>query len=278
MKVVVVCCFLSELLASLMRHWSVITGCSSGIGAALAVRLSEMNYNVLAIGRRKQNLIKTKQNSTKSENIHICVADIGLAADRDRIVSFIPNNEQNSIKYLIHNAAIGDPAHLKDINLSHWKYSLAVNVTAPLFLTQQFVDRLNENNGRILHIGTGVAFNPQIGTATYGITKCAFHRLYQQIKVELQQSEKYTNVHIGSFSPGVVITEGVNDHIEKAKKLNLPHAKYFDDVLENGMDIPMEKCIDFMIDLLMKTDDETFGKKEWSMRDNVPFTINRAKL
>lgn len=261
-----------------MRHWSIITGCSSGIGAALAVRLSEFNYHVLAIGRRKQNLIKTQQKSDKSENIHICVADIALPKDRERIVSFIPNNDQNAIKYLIHNATIGDPAELTDINLSHWEYSFAVNVTAPLFLTQQFVHRLDANNGRILHIGTGVAFNPQIGTTTYGVTKCAFHRLYQQIKAEFAQSEKYKNVSIGSFRPGVVCTEGVYDHITKSKQLNLPHIKYFDDVFKDKMDIPMDECIDFMINLLMNSDNETFARQEWAMNVNDNIPRSRAKL
>ena len=172
-----------------VKYWAVITGCSSGIGAALAIRLSQMNYHILAIGRRKQNLTQTKHSSLNPDNIHICKADIGLPADRAQILSYIPNDGINRIKYLIHNAAIGDPDLLQDIDLSHWEYSLSVNLTAPLFLTKQFIDRLNQSNGRILHLGTGVAFKPQIVTSTYGITKRAFHRLYQQIKVEIEQND-----------------------------------------------------------------------------------------
>ena len=110
---------------------------SAHTSLTVAVHLSEMNSNGFAIGRRKQNL----QIKEKSENIHICVANICLAADRDQIVPFIPNNEQNSIKYLIHNETIGNTAIaiLKDIKLPHWEYSLAVNATAPLFLTQQLI-------------------------------------------------------------------------------------------------------------------------------------------
>ena len=63
---------------------------------------------------------------------------------------------------------------------------MAVNVTAPLMLTQRLLPRLRQSKGRILHIGTNIAFNAQTGTATYGITKMAFHRLYEQLKVDLQ--------------------------------------------------------------------------------------------
>lgn len=260
---------------SKVKQWAVITGCSSGIGASLAIRLSQMNYHVLAIGRRNHNLLQTKQSSLNPDNINICQADIGKSKDRAQILSFIPKDANNRIKYLIHNAAIGDPDLLENIDLSHWEYSLSVNLTAPLFLTKGFIDRLNENNGRILHLGTGVAFNPQIGTSTYGITKCAFHRLYQQIKVEITENDKYDKVMIGSYSPGVVITEGVNDHIKKAKDLNLPHTQYFDTVFKEKQNVPMNECIDKIIYLLTDTDAETFGKQEWSSKDTL---FSKSKL
>ena len=117
-----------------MKQWAVITGCSSGIGAALAIRLSQMNYQILAIGRRQKNLLQTKHASgiKFADNIHICKADIGLHEDRIKILTSIPNDDSNCIKYLIHNAAIGDPYLLDDIDLNHWEYSLSVNLTAPL--------------------------------------------------------------------------------------------------------------------------------------------------
>ena len=58
-----------------------------------------------------------------------------------------------------------------------------------------------------------MAFNPQVGTSTYGVSKMAFHRLYQQLKVELEDS----GVSVGSVSPGVVDTEGLWEHVEQAR-------------------------------------------------------------
>ena len=45
---------------------------------------------------------------------------------------------------------------------------------------QVFLPALRAGRGRILHMGTSVAHRPQEGTLTYGLTKKAFHRLYEQ--------------------------------------------------------------------------------------------------
>ena len=81
---------------------------------------------------------------------------------------------------------------------------MKVNVVAPMALTQAFLPALRAGSGRIMHLGTSVAFRPQEGTLTYGVTKMAFHRLYQQINAEP------IGVPCGSLSPGMVDTEGTN--------------------------------------------------------------------
>ena len=63
-----------------------------------------------------------------------------------------------------------------------------------------------------------MAFNAQLGTTTYGLTKMAFHRLYEQLKVELDGS----GVIVGSVSPGIIDTEGVTEHLKLAKAEQLP--------------------------------------------------------
>merc|ERR1712130_3391 len=101
-------------------------------------------------------------------------------------------------------------------------------------------------------MGTSVAHNPQRGTATYGVTKAAFHRLYQQINAE------GVGVPCGSFSPGMVDTEGVRDHVTKARRLELPHVTYFDQAYENGWTTDMDQLMAF-VDELLAMDSEQFS-------------------
>ena len=165
-----------------MGKWAVITGAGTGIGAGLARHLAGKGYNVLAVGRREEPLNKLSKDFP--EVIQPLSTDIATDDGIEKIYEAIPKEEE--LLYLVQNAAIGVPGRLGEIDRKDFEYALAVNVTAPLLLTQKLMPLLSQSKGRILHIGTNIAFNAQTGTATYGITKMAFYRLYEQLKVDLQ--------------------------------------------------------------------------------------------
>ena len=245
-----------------MKSWIIVTGAGSGIGAAIVKELSKLNlFHFLAIGRRSTNLEKTKSESSNNEKIFTLSADIGNHTDLEKIKSFIPNTDL--VKYLIQNAAVGVPDRLVDMKRQDFEYALAVNVTAPLFLTQMFLPQMKKCKGRILHLGTGVAFHPQIGTATYGISKMAFHRLFTQLQVELKDTE----VNVASLLPGVVDTEGLWEHYELAKQQQLPHVSYFDQVKKENKISSAEFSAKFIKYVLVDSADADFSK-EWNIHDS----------
>lgn len=166
-----------------MGKWAIITGAGTGIGAGLAKHLANKGINVLAVGRRLEPLQQVKEDFP--EKIYPLSADIATDEGIDKIVQSIPT--EDILLYLVQNAAIGVPGRLGEIKREDFEYAIAINVTAPLMMTQRLLPRLKlaKGQGRILHIGTNIAFTAQTGTATYGITKMAFHRLYQQLKVDL---------------------------------------------------------------------------------------------
>eukprot|EP00434_Breviolum_minutum_P024356 symbB.v1.2.021509.t1/scaffold1858.1/size98333/2 len=126
--------------------------------------------------------------------------------------------------------------------------ALKVNVIAPMALMQAFLPHLRRGKGRVLHLGTSVAHNPQKGTATYGITKAAFHRLYQQLNAE------DLGVPVASLSPGLVDTEGVRDHVAKARRVDLPHVKFFDTAFDKGLTTEMAELMTFVEHVLQATE------------------------
>ena len=103
----------------------------------------------------------------------------------------------------------------------------------------------------------------QPGTGIYGITKLAFHRLYQQLHVDLAEE----NVVIGSARPGVVETEGMVEHVAKANALGLPHAEYFNRLFKEGGDGLQSITVvaEFLYRLLSDCPAEEFGSEEWSV-------------
>ena len=76
----------------------------------------------------------------------------------------------------------------------------------------------------------------------------AFHRLYQQIN-----AEPGLGVVCGSLSPGMVDTAGVQDHVSKARALDLPHVKYFDEAYKQGS-MTSEKNLMVMVQNLLEMD------------------------
>ena len=165
-----------------MRKWAVVTGAGSGIGAALSKKLVEKNYSVIGVGRRLKALERTEQDikqlvsSTRRGLFKKLAVDISDKNGRLEILRSIPSGDV--LSFLVHNAAVGDPSKVNCIDVDHFRYAMEVNVTAPLALTQllfpQLESEANEEGGRVLHLGTGVAHQIQIGTGTYGITKSAF--------------------------------------------------------------------------------------------------------
>ena len=179
-----------------MTKWAVITGAGTGIGAGLARHLAEKGIHILAVGRRLEPLKQVSESFP--EKIHPLSTDIATAEGIEKINDAIP--KEDDLIYLVQNAAVGVPGRLGEIKRNDFEYAMAVNVTAPLMLTQKLLSRLSRSNGRILHIGTNIAFNAQTGTATYGITKMAFHRLYEQLKVDLKDTGKrYTTKLFGFY-------------------------------------------------------------------------------
>ena len=243
-----------------MKYWAVITGAGTGIGSALAKELSSSGYQVLAIGRRSAPLGVTKQEAKRQNNIFPLAMDIADDDSHEKILDAIPKDDE--IKFLIQNAAVGVPAKLSDIRQSDFEYAMKVNVTSPLMLTKHLLSRLRRCKGRIIHLGTGVAFKAQLGTTTYGVTKMAFHRLYEQLRVELEG----TGVQIANVLPGVVDTEGLWEHIKLAKGQHLPHVAYFDQVQKEGKIISAEMSAKFIQYVLLETSNEEFSR-EWNIHD-----------
>jgi NAD(P)-dependent dehydrogenase (short-subunit alcohol dehydrogenase family) len=246
------------------RGWVVITGGGTGIGRALAHHFAAKGCPVLACGRRLQPLEDMKASAPAPGRVAIVACDIGTREGRVALVDkFAHLSDKPRVELLVQNAAIGDPGPLDTMSIDHFEETLRANVVAPLALTQAFLPALQRSaaqdtrGGRILHLGTGVAHEAQASTCAYGVSKMAFHRLYQQIN-----ADALGGVRAASLSPGMVDTEGVRDHVAKARALALPHVRFFDEAFANGWATPEGDLMAF-VDAVLALDSDAFGAREW---------------
>lgn len=240
-----------------MKSYVVITGGGSGVGRALAAKLTKHNnLSVLIAGRSHQSLEKTKL--LGEDLIEIVQADIATEEGRNAISEAIPKNAR--IAYLVHNAAVVEGCELKDVSLESWRYQMAVNLEAPLFLTQKLLPRLE--NGRVLHMSSGFAQIPCQGIAPYCISKAALHMMYKCLSLEFNKM----NIYVGSLRPGVVDTPMQEKLRSLSENIFPALPKFIAMKKENNIQQP-EKIAKFIEWVLLHTDNVKFSETEWNIAD-----------
>ncbi len=108
---------------------------------------------------------------------------------------------------LVNNAAItGQVDYLENLSLEKWHQQCAINLDAPIFLTQNLIPNL-KNGGRIINITTGTTNFVLSGIAGYAITKRHLICFTKYLSAELQVK----NIFVTAAHPGIVDTELAKD-------------------------------------------------------------------
>lgn len=187
----------------------VITGASNGIGFELCVHLAMRKKKVIAIARNELRLKLLQSNF--SDLIQILPTDLSKESEREKAVKQIIS--LGSIKGLVNNAANNQPISLlQDLNLTEWQQLTAINIDAPIFLTQGLLPILQ--GGRIINITTGSTSYIVTGSASYAITKAAVNMFTKYLSKELINRE----ILVAAAHPGIVETnliENINGAHDK---------------------------------------------------------------
>lgn len=234
----------------------VITGGGSGIGQALAWRLAANGYHVLVAGRRSAAL---EQTAAQYDAIQTCPADVSEPAGREAIVEAVG---EDSVQWLIHNAGVLEPVGpLLSQSPEALRQAWAVNVEGPIALSAALVAKMPPGS-RILHVSSGAAHNAYPGWGAYCMTKAALLMAYQILRMELADRQ----IAVGSVRPGVVDTP-MQGLIRQQAEKDFPAVKRFQELKRSGSLLDAQTVAVFMHQLLESTDAESFGAKEWDVRD-----------
>ncbi len=183
-----------------MTQTIVITGASSGIGAATAHRFLEAGWNVALIARR---LNKLDAISTSYESALSIVCDVtdekavreGFAKAADHF---------GSIDVLFNNAGIFPTgARFDKIPLEAWKTSVDVNLTGMFLCAREAFRHMTESGGRIINNGSISAITPRPNSAAYSSTKHAITGLTKCIALDGRD----LNICCGQIDIGNASTE-----------------------------------------------------------------------
>ena len=168
----------------------IVTGANSGIGLALAKKLSARNAHLILIDKSNTNMIKVE----KAETI---TADLSKLEDIEKVVS----NIKGEIKAIVNNAGVGYKGKLDDLELEQICKTLEVNIRAPILLIRLLAPRLKADRSVILNIASSVAYSPLPGMSIYAASKSFILNWSEALSVEWSRTNR-----VITFSPSATST------------------------------------------------------------------------
>lgn len=178
-----------------------ITGGTSGIGRALALKFNDLGNKVIICGRRKGRL---QEISAQFPNIVTKVCDVNDADEREELAYFVKSGYPG-LNVLINNAGVQYPFDLQgEIDFKKLYSEIEINFTAPVHLTSLLINQLKINSSPVvINISSGLGFVPIASLPIYCATKSAMHSYSLSLRHQLKSSP----VRVFEIIPPSVDTE-----------------------------------------------------------------------
>ncbi|CAK4075054.1 SDR family oxidoreductase [Vibrio sp. MarTm2] len=181
-----------------MKKLIVITGASSGIGEAIARRLSEAGHPLLLLARRVERLVELNLPNTLCEKVDV--------TDKTTFEAAIAKAEQQfgPVDGLVNNAGVMLLGQIDSQEANEWKQMFDVNVIGLLNGMQAVLaPMMARNSGTIINISSIAGKKTFPNHAAYCGTKFAVHAISENVREEVAAS----NVRVTTIAPGAVETE-----------------------------------------------------------------------
>ncbi|WP_296281059.1 SDR family oxidoreductase [Pseudoxanthomonas sp.] len=185
-----------------MTRTALITGATSGFGAAAVRCFVAAGWRVIATGRRADRL-QALVDELGADKVHAAAFDIRDETALDAALDALPPAFRD-IDLLVNNAGLAlGTAPAQQASLDDWRTMIETNVLALVTVTRRLLPLLVERKGAIINIGSIAGSYPYPGGNTYGGTK-AFVR---QFSLGLRSDLHGTGVRVTDIEPGMAETE-----------------------------------------------------------------------
>lgn len=175
-----------------------ITGCSSGIGAALAQEFHQRGHLVIATARRIESLP-----ALATQALRTLALDVNDGASIAATLAALPS-KVNHIDILINNAGYGQFGAVMDVEADDLRRQFETNVFAPVALSRAELPLLRKNgNGCIANIGSISCIVTTPFAGVYCASKAALHAVSDAMRMELAP----LGVRVVTIQPGGIASK-----------------------------------------------------------------------
>lgn len=188
-----------------------VTGASTGIGAATTRRLAAQGYHVLAGVRHASDAEQLRSERIEPRILDITVeADVAAIADR---VAYDPDHRP--LRALVNNAGIAVNAPVEALPMGEWRRQFEVNLFGHIAMMQALMPALIDSSGTVVNISS---VGGKVAMPTYGAyagTKFALEAVSDALRREVAQF----GVKVVIVEPGAVVTQMSSRGIVTAHRL-----------------------------------------------------------
>lgn len=189
----------------------IVTGASSGIGAATAVFLSRLGAKLSLTGRNTKNLEKVSKECDKAGQTFLVSADLTKESDIENIVKKTIDH-YGQLDVLVNNAGIIETGSIENTSLAQYDKLMNTNVRSIYYLTMLATPHLLKTKGNIVNVSSVNGIRSFPGVLAYNVSKAAVDQFTRCVALELASQ----GVRVNCVNPGVILTElqkrgGLND-------------------------------------------------------------------
>jgi len=204
---------------------AIITGAASGLGLAIAKKLSQLKVKLVLFDSDKASALKIK--TEFQEEVKLYTVDVTLEDEVKKAIDEA-ENQIGSIDILVNSAGITGKTNIKshEVEYADLKSVFDVNFTGSFFTSKHVLPWMLKNGyGRILHIASIAGKEGNAGMLAYSASKAAV------IAMTKVQGKEYaeTNITVNALAPAVIKTPLLDT-------MPVEQIKYMTDK------IPMKRC------------------------------------
>jgi NAD(P)-dependent dehydrogenase (short-subunit alcohol dehydrogenase family) len=182
---------------------ALVTGATSGIGRATAIRMAEAGARVAAVGRNQAELAEVCKEINKRGGKALAIrADVTVKPIPRRIVNEAVENF-GTLDVLVNAAGHISNGTIETTRMSDWDAMMNVNLRAVFNLMQQAVPHLETTRGNIVNVSSVTGLRAFPGVLAYCVSKAGLDQLTRCAALELAPK----GIRVNAVNPGVVVTD-----------------------------------------------------------------------
>jgi len=182
------------------KQTALVTGASSGIGRATALKLAEKGFAVIAAARRKERLVEM---ADQAEGITPVQVDLSRPEDTEKFCDYL-SQLPAPVSVLINNAGYSVRGALEDVSIEAAKRLFEVNIFALVRITQACLPAMRrQRKGIIVNLSSIVGKFTFPGSGIYAASKHALEAITDAMRLELAPM----GIKVVTIRPGPIATE-----------------------------------------------------------------------